>query len=608
MLEALREGISHRGPDGDGVVSSANVGLCHCRLSILDLTEAASQPMRSEDGMLTLVFNGEIYDFKRHREDLLKKGHTFTSSGDTEVLLKLYQEYGPACVPMLRGMFAFAVHDARRGILFLAGDRVGKKPIKYFRAAGMFAFASELKALRAVPGCPSEIDREALHHFLTAMYLPAPLTGLKGIEKLPPAHTLTVNLKTGEERLERYWQTAYRPDETVTEEEWIERVRDVFEESVRLRMIADVPVGAFLSGGIDSAAVVAFMAKHSQHPVKTFTIGSDDPAFDESSQAAEVASTFGTEHHPIRLEADIVRLLPELVRAYEEPYADPSSIPTYLVARETRKHVTVALNGDGGDENFAGYVRYSILPFSEAWRRMPGPVHALALGGVRLLRLLRDDTLAYRGERFVRTARQGEAERHLQYLSYFTEEEKAALYRDGVSFPRTDAWYAARTAEARARGGDDIVRRAMAADMDTYLADDLLPKVDLGTMAHGLEARSPFLDHTLLELTSTIPTRFLLQGRQRKLLLKKMLRGVLPDATLDRKKRGFRLPLDAWFRGPLAGFVEERLLDPTPGPFWEMFDRAKMEAFLKRYHTSRIDYSDHVWALLWLREWLGVYT
>lgn len=602
QVESLASALKHRGPDGSGVEVDRNVGLAHTRLSIVDLSNASSQPMRSENGSLTLIFNGELYGFQEQRKALQAKGHVFTSTGDTEVLLRLYDEYGPDCVRHIRGMFAFAVHDRKRNILFLARDRVGKKPIKYFRTPTTFAFASELKALKTLPECPREIDREAVHHFLTMMYLPSPLTGIQGIHKLPAAHTLTINLSTGEEKLQRYWELRYEPDERKTESEWIEAIRTTLDESVRLRMIADVPVGAFLSGGIDSAAVVAFMAKHSTHPVKTFTIGSDDPGFDESQEAAQIAKLFSTDHHPIPLKADIVTLLPELVATYEEPYADPSSIPTYLVAKETRKYVTVALNGDGGDENFAGYVRYPILLFSEYWRSLPWFLHGIVHASTHLFHAFKKDTLSYRSERFERTVPMPWEKRYLQYLSFFTDDEKKAIYKHGLRFPPTDEWYARRTAEARTRA-PDLLHQAMAMDLETYLADDLLPKVDLGTMAHGLEARSPFLDHHLLELTARIPGRHLVQRNHRKKILKAALRGIVPDSTLDRGKRGFRLPFDRWFRSDLRGFIEGRLLEAGPA-FWEFFDRRGMERFLRGYRESKIDYSDHVWALLCLSEWM----
>lgn len=608
-LDALTDALAHRGPNGRGAHIDGNGGLGHRRLSVLDLSDAGAQPMLSRDGTMALTFNGEIYNFEELKKELEAKGHSFQSRSDTEVLLRLYEEEGPACLPKLRGMFAFGVLDRRRNILFLVRDRVGKKPLKYFRNGNTFAFASEWKALRTLPDCPREVDRDMLHHFLTLMYMPSPHTGIKGVHKLPAGHSLTLDLKTGRETIERYWALRYDTNHDRSLEEWEERIMTTLEESVRLRMVADVPLGAFLSGGIDSATIVALMSRHSPHPVKTFSIGSADPHYNELPQAALIAQTFNTDHHPIELKADIVHLLPDLVHTYEEPYADPSAIPTYLISHATRKVVTVALNGDGGDENFAGYVRYPIFLFSQKWASMPRPIHSLASLGVRLLHSMRNDTFSYRAKRFQDSIHLPWEQRYLQYISFFTEEEKRALYQKtfASNAGRTDLWYANHTAHARARAGDWL-HQAMSMDLATYLADDLLPKVDLGTMSCGLEARSPFLDHHLLELTAAMPAAYQLSGRTTKWILKKrLLTHLLPPEILGKKKTGFRLPLNRWFRSDLKDWVRQRLMD-SPPLFWEMFDREAVDDFLRQYHDSAIDYSDHIWSLLWLSEWLDGYT
>lgn len=605
-IDRLTDAIAHRGPDGRGTYLQDNVALGQRRLRILDLSEAAAQPMRNPDDTVVLTFNGEIYNFEELRAGLIQLGYHFTSTGDTEVLLKLYEEYGASCVEKLRGMFAFAVLDRKRGVLFLARDRVGKKPLKYFATPSVFAFASELKALRTLSECPRGMDGESVHHFLTMMYVPSPDTGIPGIRKLPAAHTLTVHLATGKQTLNRYWSLQYQPDTRPTLREWEERVLAVFQESVKLRMRADVPVGAFLSGGVDSAAVVMAMSGMSPRPVETFSIGTKEESHNELPIAGMVAERFGTNHHPIIVEPDIVHLLPELVRIYEEPYADSSSIPTTLIARETKKFVTVALNGDGGDENFAGYVRYPILKFSRLWSMLPlvhGPVRA----ALKLLKVLKNDTLTYRMLRFEHDIHRPLAERQLNYLSFFTEAEKWALYNDNVSLglPDTFRTYAAKTKEYRS--GMDWISGAVHSDIQTYLADDLLPKVDLGTMASGLEARSPLLDHVLLELTATMPSHFKLHGYSTKWIFKRLLRGRIPDAVLDRRKTGFRLPLNAWFRGPLKSFAVDRLLDPG-SPLFQIFDRGLLEAYLAEYVDSNVDLSDHLWTLLVLDEWMRQYT
>lgn len=604
-LDRMTDALVHRGPEARGVLIAGNVGLGHRRLKILDLSEAAHQPMCSRDGSIALVFNGEIYNFKSLREELKGRGYTFVSTGDTEVLLKLYEEYGEDCLLKLRGMFSFAIFDERKGKVFIARDRVGKKPIKYFRSGGMFAFASELKALRTLPQCPRGRDDEAIHHFLTMMYVPSPGTGFAGIKKLPAAHSLTIDIKTGKETLKRYWELSYETDEKRSLPEWEQDVGDAFQESVKIRMEADVPLGAFLSGGIDSAAVVAAMSENSSKPVETFTIGSAQETHNELPMAKIIADRFKTNHHPIMVKPDIVHLLPELVRTYEEPFADPSVIPTYLVARETQKFVTVALNGDGGDENFAGYARYPILKFSRLWAGIPG--HQLLSPLVRLFHLLRKDTLSYRSLRFQDSIDRPIAERQLQYLSFFTEAEKRALYKEGfgAAFPDTFRWYADRTKEARGRAGD-YLHQSINADIETYLADGLLPKVDLGTMAHSLEARSPFLDHTFLELTAKMPVQYKLRRFQKKWFLKYLFRHSLPQEILQKPKTGFRLPLDHWFRTDLRAFVSDRLLSPS-SPLRRIFDPDALETYLVRYHASRIDLSDHIWALLWLDEWMRQY-
>jgi len=608
VLANMTDALSHRGPDGRGVFIDGHVGLGHRRLAVIDLSEAGNQPMFSDDQNFVLVFNGEIYNFQEKKKMLEGRGYTFRSTGDSTVILALYQEFGEDCVDHLRGQFAFAIFDRKKNSVFIARDRLGKKPLKYFHTKNTFAFASELKALREHPECPTGVNTQAVYDYLTMMYVPTPETGILGIQKLPGAHTMTIDLRSGAVTQKQYWQLQYQSDAKKSVHEWKEELMPLLEESVRLRMIADVPVGSFLSGGIDSAAVTALMAKQSSKPIETFSIGSEEETHNELPDAARIAKLFGTNHHPIVLSPDIVHLLPELVRTYEEPFADPSTIPTYLLARETRAHVTVALNGDGGDENFAGYVRHPILRFSEKYAQLPSFMHTLIRGGTLLYSSLARSTFAYRCHRFQSSIHLPWPERYLQYISFFTEEEKQQLLAPHRSrtFERTDRLFAESTAEARSMG-DDLIHRAMSMDLQSYLADDLLSKVDLGSMAHGLEARSPLLDHVLLEKTATIPSTLKLNGRTRKWIFKEILRDILPAATLDRPKTGFRLPLDQWFRTDLKKFVHDRL-GAADSPLWQLLDRDAVLAFLITYHASKIDYSDHIWSLLWLDEWMRQYT
>ncbi len=606
-LETLTSALAHRGPDGGDTFMSGSVGFGHRRLKILDLTEAAKQPMLTEDQKIALTFNGEIYNYKELRADLVSRGVKFRSTGDTEVLLRLYEAEGEACFQKLRGMFAFAMYDQRRQKVLLVRDRLGKKPLIYFQSRNSIAFSSEIKALRTLKDCSREFDREDIHHYLTMMYVPSPHTGFKNLYKLPAAHILTIDLAQGSSNSRRYWQLNYSINHQRPLSEWKEMVTSVLDESVRLRLESDVPIGAFLSGGVDSSAIVAFMSRHTSKPVETFSIGTTEASHNELPLAQSVAKKFGTNHHPIVAEPDIVHLLPELVRVYEQPFADPSVIPTYLIAKETRKFVTVALNGDGGDENFAGYVRYPILQFSRLWGSVPF-IHPIVKVVCKQLFHMHASTLFYRSLRFQSTIHRSLAQRQLEYLSFFTEEEKSALYNSAhqhIFSPSYD-YYERQTHHARS-SSPDWLSAALASDVDTYLADDLLPKVDLGTMAHGLEARSPFLDHTLLELTATMPPVMKLRGITTKWFLKHLLRGTIPDEVLDRPKSGFRLPLNHWFRTSLRPFMYDRLLS-TSSPLWTMFDRSQAEVFLNSYIHSSIDYSDHIWALLWLDEWMRQFS
>lgn len=605
VLDRMTDMLTHRGPDGRGVFLDQNVGLGHRRLSILDLTEAGAQPMSSPDGNAVLTYNGEIYNFREKRKELETKGHSFRSQCDTEVLLALYEEYGANCLAHLRGMFAFAIYDKKKQQLFCARDRVGQKPFKYFFDGKTFLFASELKALLAHPACKTSIDREAIHHFLTMMYLPAPLTGFTGIQKLEAGHSLLLDLKTKKLTKEKYWSLDYSEEKNLSEGEWVERILAMLEESVKLRMISDVPIGAFLSGGIDSGAVVSFMAKHSKNPVRTYSIGSANERYNELPEALQLAQKVGSDHHPKVVSPDVVHLLPELVQAYEEPFADPSSIPTFLISKWTSEHVKVALTGDGGDENFAGYVRYGISQFSRSWEKWK-LFHPFVKVGTGLFHSIARSTFSYRCHRFQSTMSLPWAERYLQYISFFTEDEKKKIYAQSFSGKRTDHFYAALTASVRTHARDDL-HKAIAMDVGTYLPDDLMPKVDIASMHFGLECRAPFLDHHLLELTAKIPASLKLRGREGKYILKKALTDILPEGHLTRRKTGFRIPLDQWFRTDLKGFVTDRLLSDNPHK-WEFFERKKIEKMLQSYYKSRIDYSDHIWALLWLDEWFSQYT
>ncbi len=598
MTDALR----HRGPDGEGVFTSGPLGLGHRRLSILDVSDAGAQPMATSDGRRVLTFNGEIYNFREERAHLEAQGVRFRSGTDTEVLLELFAREGPACLDRLRGMFAFAAADLERREVLLARDRIGKKPLYYFVNDRRMAFASEMAGLRVLSDCPRGIDAEAVRHSLVFGYVPAPATGIAGIRKLPAAHALTVRWDTGEVALKRYWSL---PTDTLRDDPHSLRqeLDRLLSEAVRMRLVSDVPLGAFLSGGVDSSAVVAHMRRHAPD-VRTFSIGFRGLR-SEIPDAERVASHVGAHSTTEMLEADVLAELPAIVAAYGEPYGDPSCIPTYFLCRHARRHVTVALSGDGGDENFGGYARYPIAAFSAQMDRLP----RLLLGGLRnaaaLARVLRRDTFTYRSLLFLDSLKTPLPFRMLDYMGNFTEDELRAVARSPVL---ADAGASRRMLQESVapelRGDGDVLNDAMRMDILTYLADDLMPKVDLASMAHGLEVRSPFLDQEVVAFAARIPSALKVQGRRTKVLLKEAVAPLLPPETLRKRKQGFRLPMDEWFRGRDRERIRAELLD-APAAMWELFDRAGVERFWNDYVGSPTDRSPQVFMLLWMRHWIA---
>ena len=599
-LARMAAALAHRGPDDEGIETLGPVGLGHRRLSIIDLSPDGHQPMANEDGSVRIVFNGEIYNFRELRAGLEARGHRFRSRSDTEVIVHLYEELGTDCLTRLRGMFALAIWDEPRRRLFLARDRVGKKPLYYADNPARFLFGSEIKAILAAGGVERRPDLQALHHYLTYQYVPAPWTAFAGIRCLPPAHFLL--LEEGRTRLERYWRLPYLPKLQAPEAALEEELRARLREAVRLRLVSDVPLGAFLSGGVDSSAVVALMARESAEPVRTFSIGFREEEFDELAFARLVAERCGTRHTEWVVEPRALEILPRLVWHFDQPFADPSAIPTWHVARLAREHVTVVLNGDGGDENFAGYGRYAAneetlrlersLPL-RAWRR----ARALA-GGLR--RAWRAGALPRRlaGLRPPSV----EMENALR-ICHFTNEEKAALCTP--EFVRgaggTDS-FALLFAAYGGAGDAEFLDRALAADVGMYLPDDLLVKVDVASMASSLEARSPFLDHELMEFAARLPAGSKLLRGETKRILKRALRGLVPDTVLERPKMGFGVPLGRWFRGELKEFVRDALLGDEArarGYFREEAVRTLLEEHLE----GRADRSNHLWNLAMLELW-----
>jgi asparagine synthase (glutamine-hydrolysing) len=597
----MQDMLRHRGPDGEGVFAAGGVGLAMRRLAIIDVA-GGDQPIHNEDKSVWIVFNGEIYNFQELRKRLIDAGHRFETNSDTETIVHAYEQYGTDCPKYLRGMFAFAIWDRNRDRLFIARDRVGKKPLLYAQKGDTLIFASEFRAMLAHPEVSREIDPAAIHHYMSFMCVPAPLTAFRDIRKLEPGHWLT--FERGRLEVQPYWSLDFTKKRQLSEREAADEAIHLLRESVRLRMISDVPVGAFLSGGIDSSAIVALMAEQSSQPVKTFSIGFDEADFDELAHARRIAERYGTEHHEFVVRADAAEVLPILVDHYGEPYADSSSIPTYYVARETRKHVTVALNGDGGDEAFAGYRRYAAMKAVGWLRPVPASLRRAAAHAAFSFSSSRGNRRSPAGElrRFASAAALPPSQAYMKLISAFDEAAKQWLYArdfaarvaDSSSTDIVDRWL-----DYRALGMTDALLKT---ETMTYLPDDLLVKVDIASMAVSLEARSPFLDHHVLEFAASLPADMKLHRFTTKYLLKKALRSKVPAENLDRKKMGFGVPVGLWLRRDLRDLMHEALL-PERVRSRGLFRPAAVARLLDDHLAKRHDHTNQLWTLVMLELW-----
>jgi asparagine synthase (glutamine-hydrolysing) len=598
VLEAMTDAIAHRGPDAAGYYVAPGIGLGHRRLSIIDLA-TGDQPLSNEDGTVWTVFNGEIYNFADVRAELVSRGHRFRTHSDTEIIVHGYEEWGERCVDRFRGMFAFAVWDGPRRRLLLARDRLGVKPLYYAVLPGRgIVFGSELKSLLEDPDVPREWEADAIDAYLTLLYIPAPATIYRGIRKLPAAHVLVA--EPGALRVAPYWDLTFTGDgDAGRESAYLEELDALLTESVRLRQVSDVPLGAFLSGGIDSSAVAAYMVETSARPPVTISVGFDHAAYDELSHARRVAEHLGCEFHPRTVTPDIVSLLPRLAWHFDEPFADSSAVPTYYVSKAARELVTVALSGDGGDELWAGYARHRVEHWEQRARTALGPAaraagslaHALPLSikGARALRhLAAAPDAAY-------------AIKHAYGM--FEPDAKARLYSSDFaeSVRRADPLETFRDFYTRC-GSTDPVDRALYVDVHTYLVDDILTKVDRMSMAVSLEAREPLLDHRLLEFAARVPSSLKLRDGRGKYLLRKALEARVPRATLERGKHGFEAPIGEWLRGPLAPMADDLLCD---GRLRDrgLFNHREVGRLWTEHRAGRADHRHRLWQLVMLELW-----
>ena len=603
LLEAMNRAIIHRGPDEDGFYVKDNVGLAMRRLAIIDLA-GGQQPIHNADRTKWIVFNGEIYNYQELRKGLIERGHKLYTNSDTEAVVALYDEFGADCLEHLRGMFAFAIWDELDRSLFIARDRVGKKPLLYsHQPNGDLIFGSEFTAVLKHPSVSRDVDRDAIDSYLSYLCVPAPQTAFKAIRKLEPGHWL--RWKDGRVETKRYWQPDFSKKIKISEEEAIEETTRILREATKLRMISEVPLGAFLSGGVDSSTIVALMAQESSSPVKTFSIGFEEQDFSELKYAKKVAEHVGAEHHEFIVRPDAIELLPTLVEHYGEPYADSSALPTYYVSRETRKHVTVALNGDGGDESFAGYERHMAMQFAEAYKRIPsalrkafieGPVGLLPTSEIKKTRI-RDV------QRFFISASEPRIERYFRWMSTFKPAVKKEIYTP--EFSREVAGNAAIDVLGnwfRRANGSGVLDATLLTDQMTYLPNDLLVKVDIASMANSLEARAPFLDHKVIEFAASLPENLKMPRYRNKYLLKKVAARLVPREVIYRRKMGFGVPVGHWFRREMKDFVRDVLLS-------ESFRRRKIirpesvQTIVDQHINGIVDHAFPIWTLLMLELW-----
>jgi asparagine synthase (glutamine-hydrolysing) len=613
-IESMTAAIAHRGPDDRGAVVFNDATLGMTRLSIIDLM-GGHQPIANENEDCCIVFNGEIYNFLDLRTELKAKGYRFRTRSDTEVVLRAYEEWGDDCLQRLRGMFALAIYDSRSGNsgsvdcvgktprLFLARDRVGKKPLYYYRDKNRIIFGSEIKAILAHPLVHRRVCRNILPLYLTYGYVPEPYTFFEEIYELAPGHKLVV--EGGEITIEQYWKLPPQGvDIELSEKQYIERLRELFEDAVMARLVSDVPLGAFLSGGVDSAAVVAFMTRSMNQPVKTFAIGfADEASFNELEYSRAVAKEFRSDHHEFLVSPDAIDLLPKLVWHYDQPFADSSAIPSYLVAQMAREHVKVTLTGDGGDELFAGYERFAAAQLAENYSRTP---HFLQNIAKRLLGSLPESTsyrnFVRRARRFVDSAALPLNERYLHWVGIFSSELISDLLVD-----RSDFNPVAHFQTYFDSGQEtDLIGELLSVNMKTYLPGDLLVKTDRMTMANSLEARCPFLDQHLAEFAAGIPSKLKLKGMTTKYILKRALQGIVPDEIIHRKKHGFGVPVGRWFRTNLKRYLHETLLSPEAlqrGYFHE----SPLRRLINEHQSGKRDHGHRLWALLTLEIWHRIF-
>jgi asparagine synthase (glutamine-hydrolysing) len=613
LLDRMTDSLAHRGPDGRGVWCNERVALGHRRLAVIDLSDAGRQPMGNEDGDVQITFNGELYNFAdlRRRFHLDERGHVFRSRTDTEVLIHLYEELGPAMAGHLNGMFAMAIWDGRRQQLHLVRDPYGVKPLFYQRDAAHLRFASEIKAILADPRVDRRLSLQALHDYLSFDYVPGPQTAFEGIEEVPAGHWMTIEVD-GRMTARRFWDVSYAVDESMTIERASSEALRLMDQAVERQLVADVPVGVLLSGGMDSSALVALMRAHTSGPIRTYSVGFEDGSFNELPFARVVADRFGTERREVVVTADLVReLLPGYLRFVDEPYADGSAIPTYYLARMAKGEVVVVLSGEGGDEAFAGYETYAAYKASALFGRVPRWLrHQLIRPLVEALPVSnRKLSLEFKLKRFLGGQDLAPHDAHLWWRLVLTEARKLELYspevRERLAGAEAPGRFFARVFDET--GPSDTLARLMRIDARVFLPDDLMIKNDRMTMAHSIEARVPFTDPDLTQFMSTVPARLKLPRLRKKHVMREALARHLPREILDKKKVGLEMPYSRWFRHELRDLVHD-YLGPERVEACGLFQTRGIHALLAEHEQGRADHGRAIWGLLNYMMWLELYT
>lgn len=596
--------ISHRGPDDNGTAYFENAALGNTRLAILDLSKKGHQPMFNQDKSICITFNGEIYNFSKVKT-LLEDKYSFKSNTDTEVILHAYEEWGFNCLDKLNGMFSFVIYDNNKKLLFGARDRLGQKPLKYYFKNGIFIFASEIKAIFALLPDKPGIDEEAIDNFLTLQYVPSPQTGFKNIYKLPAAHYLIY--QNNKLTIRKYWSLDFNKKENHSPEEWEDIIFNEIKRAVKSHLISDVPVGVLLSGGLDSSIIVALMAQYESQKINTFSIGFDDKSFDETPYARIVSQMFKTNHTEICVTAkDLINNIKNIANIYEEPIADNSTLPMLLLAKLASAKVKVALTGDGGDENFAGYDRYTIVNMAKHFSELPHSLRTILNFTAQSAFASHPNKQTERMKRFFSTLDQPFYEKYINYNAFFTNTTKRSLYSQ--EFKKTIG--ANDTFKMYKSLFDPKLTKldnALKTDINTYLPDDLLYKSDSASMAYGLELRSPFLDHALMERTAAMPSDLKLKLFTKKKILKDIAdkNNLLPKKIIFRQKHGFTIPLNKWFKGPLKDFVYNTIMSSQI--CGKIFEKEKLEHYLDDYFNTNLNYDNNIFALLILSLWMNKY-